>query len=453
VAHNHHHVRNFNFYDLMNPTTRTDVAPGLKQAFCLEDLEQQDPNAPPGKFSCGNQGITWGWADIYTSTLPCQYVNVTGIADGSYVLTARTNASKVVAEANEYNNGTSIHLSLSGNTVTTQAAGFQSSIEVVPASNAGAALGSAISWGTNRYDFFYREPSSGRLYHKYQDATTGAWNPSGIGEPVGPVIVGAPSATSWDTNRLDVFARTADNKMSHVWWDNGWGSEVFSVTVLAAPVGLAPSKNRLIASYKTAGNAVGYLWWNGSNWFNSSQVGMGFDPLESPALAASGAETVHTITRDPSGVPYWTMLVGGNFAQFPTSLGGILNAPASAASWNVNRLDVVGRGTDNALYRNVWLGGTSWTGWFPDGVSNLANAPVIISTAPDRLDVFYYQIVNGTTFYRDRRWDGSQWVLNQPSAFTGINPNINLYVSSFADPQYGLFHTISDGSVRMRQFW
>ena len=59
---------------------------GAKQAFCLLDVQQYVPGSPPARYNCGFQGITAGWADIYTSGLDCQWIDVTGVAEGDYTL-------------------------------------------------------------------------------------------------------------------------------------------------------------------------------------------------------------------------------------------------------------------------------------------------------------------------------------------------------------------------------
>jgi|GEM_PF-2457802 len=454
AAHGHHHIPDFNFYDLLDPVTRANRAPGLKQAFCLMDVEKQDPNAPAAKFNCGSQGVTRGWADVYGSSLPCQYINITGIPDGSYVLAARTTASKIVPEADQYDNGKITRLTISGNTVTVGAPSYQSSIEILAPTSAGVPLSTAVSWGNNRYDFFYREPASGNLYHKSQNPLTGAWAPSGAGTLVGPAIVGAPSAGAYDKNRLDVFSRTTTNKLSHSLWtpSGGWFTETFQVSVGAPPTFIAPSFRRLMVMFVDTSGALRYQWFNGSAW--SSGVLPGTYVAEAPALTSSGAETVHVFVRNASGQTLWNVFTNGAWSSF-VNLGGVITAPPSAASWNVNRVDLVGRGTDNSLYRNVWTGGTTWSGWFYDGADNLASGPVVMSNGPNKLEIFYYE-VSGFTYYRHWRWDGSQWTYNTPSAWAsggGINSNVNLFLSSFGDPQFGLFHTINDGSVRMRPYW
>ncbi len=80
-CHGHYHLTGFASYELLN-SAGTVVLTGRKQAFCLEDYTKIDPNAGPAKYTCSNQGIQVGWADVYGSYLDCQWLDVTGIPLG-----------------------------------------------------------------------------------------------------------------------------------------------------------------------------------------------------------------------------------------------------------------------------------------------------------------------------------------------------------------------------------
>ncbi|WP_245732727.1 hypothetical protein [Salinibacillus kushneri] len=38
-------------------------------------------------------------------------------------------------------------------------------------------------------------------------------------ESLGGTLASAPSVSSWQNNRLDVFARGTDNALYHIWWN------------------------------------------------------------------------------------------------------------------------------------------------------------------------------------------------------------------------------------------
>jgi Lysyl oxidase len=60
------------------------------------------------------QGITRGWADIYDWYLPDQYIDVSGVADGIYVLETVADPDDLLAEADESNNCETIVIRLAG---------------------------------------------------------------------------------------------------------------------------------------------------------------------------------------------------------------------------------------------------------------------------------------------------------------------------------------------------
>ena len=60
------------------------------------------------RFSCEVQGIQAGWSDIYSSGLPGQWVNITGVPPGSYVLEITLNPDGILPEADLTNNTTRV---------------------------------------------------------------------------------------------------------------------------------------------------------------------------------------------------------------------------------------------------------------------------------------------------------------------------------------------------------
>jgi hypothetical protein len=116
-SHHHWHIRDFNVFSLTDMADTTIARTGLRQAFCLEDYDPASANPPPAKYNCGNQGVSPGWEDTYSASLPCQFINMDGIPDGVYKFKAKTNASKVAPESNYDNNETTSYLWISGNSV------------------------------------------------------------------------------------------------------------------------------------------------------------------------------------------------------------------------------------------------------------------------------------------------------------------------------------------------
>lgn len=105
TCHNHYHFRGYADYTLHNPDG-TLAAQGHKQSFCVEDLEQVTTGPGirnrPRYGNCGDgraeQGISRGWADDYYADLPCQWIDVTDVAPGTYTLRVDLNTERSIVE-------------------------------------------------------------------------------------------------------------------------------------------------------------------------------------------------------------------------------------------------------------------------------------------------------------------------------------------------------------------
>ncbi|MFQ5667115.1 MAG: lysyl oxidase family protein [Candidatus Binatia bacterium] len=103
ACHHHYHYGTFAEYRLLDATR--EVAVGRKNGFCLEDDLRFDPAANPSAvYDCDHQGIQTGWADVYTSSLPCQWIDITDVPAGSYTLELAMNPDRLLPESNYDNN-------------------------------------------------------------------------------------------------------------------------------------------------------------------------------------------------------------------------------------------------------------------------------------------------------------------------------------------------------------
>jgi len=85
---------------------------GRKQGFCLIDISRYLKDAPQPKYlSCASsQGITVGWSDEYHFQLDCQYIDITGVPAGRYILEDEVNPERLFPESDYTNNAAAVEI-------------------------------------------------------------------------------------------------------------------------------------------------------------------------------------------------------------------------------------------------------------------------------------------------------------------------------------------------------
>jgi fibronectin type 3 domain-containing protein len=130
APHNHWHYQGFDKYELHSPSTNALVAPDQKSGFCLGDRYTlnsngtRNENPSPGPFTTNNcapgntaarnvtEGISVGYGDEYEPQLEGQYIDVTGVQPGQYLIVHRTNSDQALQESNYNNDAASVLVSL-----------------------------------------------------------------------------------------------------------------------------------------------------------------------------------------------------------------------------------------------------------------------------------------------------------------------------------------------------
>jgi hypothetical protein len=137
AAHAHFHYKSFGLTRLWRSDAagarlgKDPLRSGRKNGFCVVDIENRwagQPNSVdqphyadpqcrlPSSFEGGAvemvQGISRGWADVYGAQLEGQYVEITGVADGLYLLETVADPDDTVLESDEGDNRVYTHVQL-----------------------------------------------------------------------------------------------------------------------------------------------------------------------------------------------------------------------------------------------------------------------------------------------------------------------------------------------------
>lgn len=121
--HDHTHLEDWAIYRLREVLPGDGVGAivveGEKTSFCLLDSAVYDSGLPgfpgsPQYFSCGTgtQGVSVGFQDVYDKSLPDQWIDVTGVTDGTYWLESEVDPENHVLEKDETNNLARIKVTL-----------------------------------------------------------------------------------------------------------------------------------------------------------------------------------------------------------------------------------------------------------------------------------------------------------------------------------------------------
>ncbi|XP_069481668.1 protein-lysine 6-oxidase [Ambystoma mexicanum] len=104
-CHQHYHsMDEFSHYDLLDASTQSRVAEGHKASFCLEDTSCD--YGYYRRFACTahSQGLSPGCYDTYNADIDCQWIDITDVKPGNYILKVSVNPNYHVSESDYSNN-------------------------------------------------------------------------------------------------------------------------------------------------------------------------------------------------------------------------------------------------------------------------------------------------------------------------------------------------------------
>jgi hypothetical protein len=253
----------------------------------------------------------------------------------------------------------------------------------------------ASSWASNRVDVFARGQDSA-LWHRFFDGMTwSGW------EYLGGIITSDPAAVSWGVNRIDVMARGQDNALWHRSYDGtGWsGWEYLGGLLSSGPRVSSWGSGRLDVFISGQDRQLWHRSFSNSGW--SGWEPLGGIIISDPAAVSWGVNRIDVLARGQDNALWHKSFDGTTWSGWDTQ-GGIITFSPAAASWGTGRIDVLAIGGDRQLWRKTFRAG-SWSGWQPFG-GILTAAPAAVARSVGVIDVFgrgqdsalWHRIVSGS---------------------------------------------------------
>ncbi|XP_032082379.1 protein-lysine 6-oxidase-like [Thamnophis elegans] len=94
----------FSNYDLLDVVSHEKVAEGHKASFCLEDTSCDAGFRRRYACTAHIQGLSPGCYDTYHANIDCQWIDITEVPPGNYILKVTVNPDFLVAESDFSNN-------------------------------------------------------------------------------------------------------------------------------------------------------------------------------------------------------------------------------------------------------------------------------------------------------------------------------------------------------------
>jgi hypothetical protein len=292
----------------------------------------------------------------------------------------------------------------------------------------------AVSWGADRLDVFVvTKPRSllgpRELVHVWWEGTAERPRSWAVSLPVGGIWSSEswggrlwdvrPSAVSWSSGRLDVFANGDDGALRH-WWSPGasapWdGPETLRGRVRNGSGSCAVAQRPGRLDVFAIGEDGGLLHW----WYDEQAAAPFGDPEDlggrlreaDPAVVswAPGRLDVFALDENQALVHWWYHEGDHEFDPEPEIIDpGGWGHGVSAASWGPGRLDIF----DGALRQSWFYEAWGYPGYWPAPEPMEDAAPTAIAPAQDRLHALGVTPVStplGSRQLRHIWWDGGSW--------------------------------------------
>nr|XP_006629031.2 PREDICTED: lysyl oxidase homolog 1 [Lepisosteus oculatus] len=119
-CHQHYHsMGEFSHYDLLDASTGRKVAEGHKASFCLEDTTCDFGHLKRYACTSHTQGLSPGCYDTYNADIDCQWIDITDVQPGNYILKLQVNPKYSILESDFTNNVVRCNIHYTGRFVST----------------------------------------------------------------------------------------------------------------------------------------------------------------------------------------------------------------------------------------------------------------------------------------------------------------------------------------------
>ncbi|XP_042335892.1 protein-lysine 6-oxidase-like [Sceloporus undulatus] len=120
-CHQHFHSMDaFSNYDLLDAVSHKKVAEGHKASFCLEDTTCDAGVRRRYACTAHTQGLGPGCYDTYNANIDCQWIDITDVPPGKYILKVTVNPDSLVEESDFTNNIVRCDITYTGTYVDTR---------------------------------------------------------------------------------------------------------------------------------------------------------------------------------------------------------------------------------------------------------------------------------------------------------------------------------------------
>jgi microsomal dipeptidase-like Zn-dependent dipeptidase len=263
---------------------------------------------------------------------------------------------------------------------------------------------SAVSWGENRIDLFYRGYLDHAVWHRWWDGSK--WSDE---ESLRGVTKSSVSAVSWGKDRIDLFYRGEKDEVKHKWWDRSkWSEDCLGGSINGPVSAVSWGENRIDLFVCGKDNAVWHKWYDGYNWSSEWESISKTCLIREDSIISAvswGPNRFDLFVRGKDNAILHKWYDDSRWSDWEwESLGGQTENIVSAVSWGKDRIDLFIRDATNAKVMHKWYDDSKWSVW-ESMEAITCDAISAVSCEKNHLDIFSQH--NNVIYHK--WWDGFRW--------------------------------------------